>query len=84
MIIPINGAGPRNINNNKIKKSSTKPKASDNVIEAGTVISVSFNSSIEETINLKRVNELRQLIADGKYNIDAEGIAKAIVTLNER
>ncbi|MDP2564360.1 flagellar biosynthesis anti-sigma factor FlgM [Pseudoalteromonas marina] len=84
MIIPINGAGPRKINNNKIKKSSTKPNASDNVIEAGTVISVSFNSSIEETINLKRVNELRQLIADGKYNIDAEGIAKAIVTLNER
>ncbi len=83
MIIHLNGAGTKQIRNNINKKTNTAKPEQLNTNESGTVISLSFGNKIEETINLKKVNELRQLIADGNYEIDTKGIAKAIVELNE-
>lgn len=83
MIIHINGVGAKKIRNNINKKTKAAQPEKENTNDSGTIISLSFNSRIEETINLEKVNELRQLIADGNYKIDAEGIAKAIVELHE-
>lgn len=83
MIIHINGVGAKRIHNNINRKEKAAQPEKQHTNDSGTVISLSFENKIEETINLRKVNELRQLIADGDYKIDAEGIAKAIVELHE-
>lgn len=84
MIIPINKNSLGNIKKNTAKnqtKGSSKQASSENKNE--TVISISFNSSIEDTIDLNRINELRHLITNGNYEINPKGIAAAIMKLHE-